>query len=438
MRERFGREQQLTHGPGGRIVTNMGAWSPDSEWILYDTRSDPEGSVFDGQTIERVSLSTGKGEVLYRSQNEACCGVATYHPKEDKVIFILGPENPTPDWTYGFSHRQGAIVEAKNPGQARILDARDLTEPFTPGALRGGSHVHVWEGSGEWVSFTYEDHILAQLDPSSRDHDLNQRNVGVSVPLGPVRVDKDHPRNLDGEYFTILATRTKANPRPGSDEISKAFEEGWVGAQGYVRPDGSRQRHALAFQGHVVTEKGETIPEVFIVDLPEDVAREGEGALAGTAKRMPCPPLGTVQRRLTRTADRAYPGIQGPRHWLRVSPDGSRIAFLMKDDQGVVQLWQVSPNGGDAAQITHNPSSIASAFTWSPDGRLIAYVMDQSVCMTEVASGVTSRLTPRSDESTAPKSETCAFSPDGRKIVYLRRLPSPEAPSNQIFVLHLP
>jgi hypothetical protein len=33
----------------------QGVWSPDSRWIVYDTRSDPAGAVFDGETIEAVS-----------------------------------------------------------------------------------------------------------------------------------------------------------------------------------------------------------------------------------------------------------------------------------------------------------------------------------------------------------------------------------------------
>src|SRR5205823_11573568 len=129
----------------------------------------------------------------------------------------------------------------------------------------------------------------------------------------------------------------------GSDQIKRACEEGWIGTNGYVRADGARQRHALAFQGQVLTMGGETISEVYVVDLPEDLTQPGEGPLAGTETRRPCPPKGTHQRRLTFTADRKYPGLQGPRHWLRTSPEGSRIAFLMKDDDGAVQLWTVSP-----------------------------------------------------------------------------------------------
>lgn len=430
-------EKQITFQTKGHILTNTGVWSPDSEWIVYDTRSDPAGEIFDGSTIEIVNIHTGEAKEVYHSANGAHCGVATFHPREAKVVFILGPEKPTPEWQYGAAHRHGVIVDVSHPGIAVNLDARDLTPPFTLGALRGGSHVHVWDATGKWVSFTYEDHILSHFKEDTSDHEVNLRNVGVSVPSDSVKVKKSHPRNHDGEYFSVVVTRTTANPKPGSDEIKKAFEEGWVGTDGYVRPDGTRQKHSLAFQGHVVTARGETISEVFIIDLPEDVTLPGKHPLAGTETRMPYPPKGTVQRRLTYTADRKYPGLQGPRHWLRSSPDGSRIAFLMKDDKGIVQLWTISPNGGKPAQLTYNPWSIASAFTWSPDGRYIAHVMDNSVAITEVSTGKTFRLTPRSDDTSAPGTEACVFSPDGKKIAYIRRMPSNEKIYNQIFIVTL-
>src|SRR2546425_261306 len=47
-------EKQITRGPGGRILTNTGVWSPDSEWIVYDARSDPAGDSFDGDSIAMV------------------------------------------------------------------------------------------------------------------------------------------------------------------------------------------------------------------------------------------------------------------------------------------------------------------------------------------------------------------------------------------------
>lgn len=432
--ESFRVETRITRGPGRRVLTNTGVWSPDSEWIVYDTRSDPAGDSFDGDSIEMVNIHSGEIRELYRARNGAHCGVATFHPRENKVVFILGPEHPTPDWQYGPFHRQGIIVDVDRNRKTLNLDARDVTPPFTPGALRGGSHVHVWNAAGNWVSFTYEDHSLAQL-ASSPNNDINLRNIGVSIPHRPVRVEKDHPRNHDGEFFSVLVTRTTSDPKPGSDEIKKAFEEGWVGTNGYMRADGTRQRHALAFQGHVVTDRGETIAEVFIVDLPEDLTHAGDGPLAGTETRMPFPPKGCVQRRLTFTAQRKFPGIQGPRHWLRSSPDGSRIAFLMKDDAGIAQLWTVPPNGEPPQQVTKNRWHVASAFTWSPDGKRVAYVMDNSICVTEVESGKTHRLTPRTDNASAPRPEACVFSPDGKKLAYMRRIAESAQIFYQLFVI---
>jgi hypothetical protein len=324
-------------------------------------------------------------------------------------------------------------------GVAENLDARDVSPPFTPGALRGGSHVHVFDAAGEWVSFTYEDHVLAASQDRSGSRETNQRNVGISVPVKAVSVVKDHARNHDGTYFSVLVTRTTDHPRPGSDDIFKAYEEAWIGGRGYVKSDGTRQRRAVAFQGDTVGEDGRTVTEVFVADIPEDVtAASADGPLEGTEKLRPRPPQGTVQRRLTFTSKRKYPGIQGPRHWLKSSPDGSRIAFLMKDDSGIAQLWTVSPNGGAPIQVTRNRWPIASAFTWSPDGRRIAHIMDNSVCITDSRSGETRRLTARAEDTTTPMAEACVFSPDGRRIAYMRRLPEGAEHANQIFVVDLP
>jgi hypothetical protein len=476
------KEKQITIAEQGHILTNIGVWSLDSKWIVYDLRV--QGDVFDGKRIERVNVESGEVEVLFESANGTCCGVVTCSPVEDKIVFIHGPENPTPDWQYGAYHRYGMLVDMHKPGRGCVMDARDLTAPLTPGALRGGTHVHVFSGDGQWISFTYEDALLAEnnsnvehrtsniehrmrgsavgasicrdrsasgmplaerplqkkntkMNDSKEEKDgthVNLRNVGVSVPRGPVKVSKKHPRNHDGAYYTVLVSKTTANPEPGSDQISRAFSDAWVGTDGYVKENGLRQRKAIAFQGHVRDAKGETISEVFIVDLPDDLTKAAAGLpIEGTMSTRPNPPAGVVQRRLTFTADRKYPGLQGPRHWLRSSSDGSQIAFLMKDDTGVVQLWTISPNGGEPRQVTSNAWDIVSAFSWNPDGSSVAYVMDNSIFVTDVASGESQRITERSDDKNTPSSLACVFSPDGTKIAYMR--PAGDDHGCQLFVV---
>jgi hypothetical protein len=60
------------------------------------------------------------------------------------------------------------------------MDARDVTPPFTFGALRGGSHAYSFNQDGNWVSFTYNDAVMekaAATDPQLKD----LRTVAVMV-----------------------------------------------------------------------------------------------------------------------------------------------------------------------------------------------------------------------------------------------------------------
>lgn len=421
-------ERQLTSAPYGHVLTNVNVWSHDSQWIVYDVRAID--SVFDGTRIERVNARTGEVEVLYASKDGAPCGVVTYHPQEAKVVFIHGPERPAADWSYGATRRRGVIVDTTRPGIAQPLDAMNYAPPFIPGALRGGTHVHVFSPDGKWVSSTYEDEVLARLGPDG-PHQRNQRTIAVAVPHpAGVRVSSSHPRNHAGEYFSVVVAKTTDKPKPGSDEISRAFEEGWV-----LGTDGQR---SIAFIGNVVGLAGNEYPELFVLDLPEDLTRSGGAPLEGTPTTRPAPPRGVIQRRLTFTAARRYPGLATlPRHWVRCSPDGKTLACLMKDEAGIVQLWVVPVRGGDPRQVTHDASGIASAFTWSPDGSRIAHTMDGSVCVTQIESGATQRLTEPRRGADGPEALACVFSPDGRQIAYTRRVVGDGAVFAQIFTVEV-
>ena len=54
----------------------------------------------------------------------------------------------------------------------------EVVTAVSAGALRGGTHLHLFSGDGRWVSFTYEDYLLAT---GGAGGEINQRNVGVSV-----------------------------------------------------------------------------------------------------------------------------------------------------------------------------------------------------------------------------------------------------------------
>ncbi|MGE4800294.1 DUF3748 domain-containing protein [Yersinia hibernica] len=412
------QEQQLTFDPRGHQLTNINVWTADSQWLAYDVR--PNGSTFSGLTIERVNCITGAIEVIYRAQHGAHVGVVTVSPDQPaRYVFIHGPEHPDSHWHYDFHHRRGVIVSEPDRELAVTLDAMDITAPYTPGALRGGTHVHVFSPDGSRLSFTYNDHVLHEQDPA-----LDCRNVGVALPLHGVNPPKQHPREYDGSHFCVLVTRTTPTPQAGSDQINRAYEEGWVGSQGYLKADGTRQRWALAFIGDTLSAQGEKVPEIYLVDLPEydrDYAHAGAEPLEGTQTTLPAPPAGVSQRRLTFTAGRRFPGLAtSPRHWLRTSPDGRAIACLMQDDNGVVQLWLVSPNGGEPRQLTASEWGIQSAFSWHPQGHSLAFVCDNSVMQCDSTTGQLQRLTARS--AVAPLADAVVFSPDGAKVAFMREI----------------
>ena len=405
------REKQITFSPRHHQLTNSNVWTADSLWLAFDVR--PSGASFTSDTIERVNVQTGEVEVLYRATDGAHVGVVTVSPDlPPRYLCIHGPEQPDESWHYDFHHRRGVIVQN---GRAENLDACDITPPFTPGALRGGSHVHLYSPDGTRVSFTYNDHVMHERDPKE---DL--RNVGIALPLRAVTPIKQHPREYSGSHFCVLVSRTTAAPRPDSDEINRAYEEGWIGARGYQRPDGSWQRWAVAFIGDTISAAGEKQPEVFIVDLPEALeayAMPGDEPLEGTESSLPAPPAGVRQRRLTFTTR----GLaQQPRHWLRSAPDGSAIAFLMADEQEVVQLWTVSPNGGAPRQVTRLAHSVQSAFSWHPQGAAVAFISDNQVMRCNIENGVCQPLTERSEQP--PSGDAVVWSPDGRLIAFMREV----------------
>ncbi|WP_230274873.1 DUF3748 domain-containing protein [Rhodopirellula halodulae] len=425
--------QELTCRPLHHHLTNTNVWSHDGQWIYYDVRSDPLGAVFDGPQIERVNVRTREVEVIYRSSDNACVGVVTASPTDNRIAFIHGPEHPTEAWSYAAYHRRGVVMRPGESGLPSNLDARNVVAPYTAGALRGGSHVHVWDRRGEWVSFTYEDHVLAT---SAGGTQTNQRNIGVSIPAPSVVVPKSHPRNHDGTHFSVVATRTHDQPTPGSDQIAKAYEDAWVGSDGYLNHLGTRQSKALAFIGDVAgDDSNEWIPELYLVDLPGDLTVEGEGPLAGTASTRPFPPAGAMQRRLTRTTHRKHPGLATDvRHWPRSRPDGTEIFCLMRDDEGVIQLCGVSTANGSLRQITYGSESVASAFTVHPSGQFVACVIGDEVCEVTLDGGV-SRCLARQDADQRFLPFAVVYSPDGKMVAFGAAAKHGEDWWNQVYVV---
>ncbi|MDR6803264.1 WD40 repeat protein [Dyadobacter sp. BE34] len=430
-------EKQITHDlTYHHDLDNNDNFSPNGEWLVYDTRTD-DGGIAESARIERVNIETGEKQVLFDIKDNASwgpgAGAVSYSPKENAVVFIHGLSTSTKENPYQQWRRTGVIIYDNRPNVPVYIDARDVTPPFTPGALRGGTHRHEWSGDGQWIGFTYNDAILKALEDSTGQK-RNLRTIGVSKKVRAVKVD-ENAENVSGEWFSALVVRVVPKPAPGSDEISHAASDSWVGTNGYINTNGTRQV-ARAFLGTVKDKNGHDVPEVFIVDIPEDITQPGPlGPLEGTHTDFPMPPTGAMQRRLTFTANTPHPGCTSI---VRSSPDGSQLAFIAKDVKGISQIFTISPNGGKARQVTECTSNITGNLRWHPDGKHVTYVYDGSIVLCEVSDAPFEERIQVLTEPSEFTASNLVWSADGKVLAFNRLLKNEAGKGvQQVFVLRL-
>ena len=426
-------ERQVTFGAAySHWLDNNDNFSPDDRFLVFDTRL-PD-LIVKSQLIAKVEIATGAITPLYRpdSPNEFGPGAAaaSFAHNRDEVTFIHGPLRATgPENQYEKHRRLGAIVPGDGSGTLRFADARDIDPPFTIGALRGGTHRHEFSGDGEWIGYTYNDEVV-RAHGLAIGKDLDLRTIGVTRLGKPVTVPSSPQFHTRGEGFSVLVVVVTPDPKPGSDEISFASFDSWVGLYGYRKADGARQR-ARAFIGTTRDSSGLPLDELFVVDIPEDITKPGPlGPLQGTETTFPMPPAGTIQRRLTRTEGSPYPGCQGI---ARSSPNGERISFRMRDAKGQWQIFLISPHGGEPRQATSVDGGVTTDARWNPSGRAIACVAGNRILITDVREGDTfGKSTVLIDRAPAPFA--LVWSHDGKTLAYNRTVKTEGKDVAQIFV----
>lgn len=107
--------------------------------------------------------------------------------------------------------------------------------------------------------------------------------------------------------------------------------------------------------------------------------------------------------------------------WLRdvrISPDGSTVAFCYKGD-----IWTVPSCGGTAVRLTTR-DSYESCPVWSPDGSVLAFASDRNggndIYVMPSAGGSATRLTFNSAAETPS-----AFTPDGKSVLFSASIQDP-------------
>ena len=356
------KAHQLTHNSHGHTLHHNGVFSPDGQWIVFDGRND-DTKIGENEWVGIISSNGKEEKIIYNTKNQQPfgpgVGAASFSPAQDRVIFIHGLADASWEKPYAMTRRTGIAVDISSPFQPILMDARDVQPPYTPGSLRGGTHSHGWSGDGQLISFTYNDEFV--------ESDL--RTVGVMIPVSREISVENISGNNPGIYYSAIVAELKNSLKAGSDEINKAFDECWVGKNGYINAQGKPIPYAIAFQGNVLASDGNIKTEIFIVDIdPEKIL--ADTSAVGKPGESPRVPKGIVPRRLTFSEK----GLSGTRHWLRSSPDGKWIYGLAKDEKGQNQIIGADVLTGEIHWLTHNPHSIDFSFNLDSKGERIAYI----------------------------------------------------------------
>ena len=114
----------------------------------------------------------------------------------------------------------------------------------------------------------------------------------------------------------------------------------------------------------------------------------------------------------------------GEGHSPTVCPTGDSVAYILKG-----QLWLGELTGSDQPQQLIHARGTARSLSWSPDGRLLAFVSDHGdhsfIGLFSIATKSLIYVDPSTDRDSDP-----VWSPDGRKLAFLR---TPSTPDNLLF-----
>jgi len=435
------RERQITFGKYGHTLNHRQVLSPDGQWVAYDTRNE-DSHIATTDAVEMVHIDSGDVVRLYQTPTQSLfgpgVGAVAFHPHERRVVFIHGLENNSRDNKYSAARRFGALVDVQQPNiyihaEARSLPVEHAVQRMghtlrVQGALSGGTHAHSWNDSG-WLSFTYNDAWLecqSKTDNTVRDI----RSVGFMVPGMPIAIEGKlgarTGEEFSGTFAAFLAATVKPLASWGSDEIEYAVEECWIG-----------KKTSLAFLGGVRDIKGTLVNEIFVCKLPSQpellATAEQPDELALHAEVGLRPIANCKQRRLTYTADRRFPGVQGLRNWLVSSPNGETVYATMKDDRGVVQVFGINTTNGAIQQITDLEHSIEGQISLDAVGTTCSFHCRQRIGLTVVSTGEIRWLNTASPHQIVG---AVHFLETGR-LVYNRRVESEREGWLQIFVCEI-
>lgn len=396
-------EKQITFNAKTHALDNNDNFSADGNFLCYDTRYMVfNTNLANSKSVEKVAIATGEETILWQPESvsgeNAAPGIAavSYHPTENKVVFIHGPELEDVEKRgfYDIRNRNGAIVGGDGRGKFSITDLRDVSKdrPTTPGAQRGGTHRHEYSRNGKRIGFTYDDFLQQDYDRT----------------IGYMETNTNAPEGFRYYFAVLLKPVKKGESKPG--EIEKAYGDSWVDSLGSKR----------AFIGKVRAKNGvDYDTSLFVAEIPSSV--DITSAYSGDADNYPEPPKGVKIKRLTHNS--SDEGI------VRGSYSGKQIAYLSKDEKGILQVFVISVDGSDLSETSEDkPKQVTTFITdagyirWHPSDQWLFSISDGKVYASYVGSsdgfGKSILLTP--DDLIR---EALVVSPDGKMLAYNVNMP---------------
>ncbi len=384
-------------------------FSPDAAWLGF----------FAGAKMMKVSLAGGTSETI--------CEAAHV-------------------WGHASWGERGNIVFMKKWGAELYIvssDAGSVPRPLTNMNFAAGERAHllpvVLPGGKEalftiWRGGDYGDNLIAAVDLETGVYRTVLTGGTGARYLAPGRILYTHGSTLMAAPFDVKSATVSGESIPVVDSvltdganIFPFFAVSENGTLAYVPGDVEFDPMTIS-----LIENGSTVRRIETGSAHVGIPRYSpDGRLLSLDIFGPTYQVGVYDLRKSILTQLTFAGDNARMVWY---PDGSRLAFG-SNIEGLYQIYTVAVNGGGKPARLFDSKDPPYPASWSRDSKNLAYVVESKETGTDIwvySPGGSPQLRPL---IASPANESSSvFSPDGRWIAYV----SDESGRNEVYVQPFP